>query len=57
VREDGLTNKLSLSLSLANACNPLLQAYPPWAQDNMSRGSLPLVFHLAPTHLGWDMQR
>jgi hypothetical protein len=24
----------SLSLSLANACNPLLQAHPPWAQDN-----------------------
>jgi hypothetical protein len=57
VREDGLTNRLS-SLSLANACNPLLQAHPPWAQDNTSRGSLfPLVFHLAPTHLGWDTQR
>jgi hypothetical protein len=27
-REDGLTNK-ALSLSLANACNPLLQAHPP----------------------------
>jgi hypothetical protein len=24
----------SLSLSHANACNPLLQAHPPWAQDN-----------------------
>jgi hypothetical protein len=49
-----------LSLSLANACNPLLQVHPPWAQDNTSRGSLfllPLVFHLAPTHLGWDTQR
>jgi hypothetical protein len=59
-REDGLTDSLSLSLSLslANACNPLLQAHPPWAQDNTSRGSLfPLVFHLAPTHLGWDTQR
>jgi hypothetical protein len=32
-REDGLTNK-ALSLSHANACNPLLQAHPPWAQDN-----------------------
>jgi hypothetical protein len=32
----------SLSLSLANACNPLLQAHPPWAQDNTSRGSPPL---------------
>jgi hypothetical protein len=40
-REDGPTNRLSLSLSLANACNPLLQAHPPWAQDNTSRGSSP----------------
>jgi hypothetical protein len=31
-REDGLTDRLSLSL--ANACNPLLQAHQPWAQDN-----------------------
>jgi hypothetical protein len=56
-REDGLTNRLSPSL--ADACNPLLQAHPPWAQDNTSRGSpfFPLVFHLAPTHLGWDTQR
>jgi hypothetical protein len=37
-REDGLTDRLSLSL--ANACNPLLQAHPPWAQDNTSHGSL-----------------
>ena len=51
MREDGPTNRLSLSLSLANACNPLLQAHPPWAQDNTSRSSLffPLVFHLAST--------
>jgi hypothetical protein len=40
-REDGLTNRLSLSL--ANACNPLLQAHPPWAQDNTSRGFPPCV--------------
>jgi hypothetical protein len=38
-REDGLTSRLSPSL--AKACNPLLQAHPPWAQDNTSRGSLP----------------
>jgi hypothetical protein len=60
-REDGLTNKaLSLSPSLANACNPLLQAHPPWEQDNTKlRFPLlfPLVFRLAPTHLGWDKQR
>jgi hypothetical protein len=37
-REDGLTSRLSPSL--ANACNPLLQAHLPWAQDNTSRGSL-----------------
>jgi hypothetical protein len=36
-REDGLTSRLSPSLT--NACNPLLQAHPPWAQDNTSRGS------------------
>jgi hypothetical protein len=29
----------ALTLSLANACNPLLQAHPPWAQDNTSHGS------------------
>jgi hypothetical protein len=28
------------ALSLANACNPLLQAHLPWAQDNTSRDSL-----------------
>jgi hypothetical protein len=37
-REDGLTNE---ALSLSRECiNPLLQAHPPWAQDNTSRGSL-----------------
>jgi hypothetical protein len=39
-REDGLMHRLSLSL--ANACNPLLQAHPPWAQDN-TRPRFPLV--------------
>jgi hypothetical protein len=48
----------SLSLSLADACNPLLQAHPPWAQDNTKpRFSPLLVFRLAPTHLGWGTQR
>jgi hypothetical protein len=42
-REDGLTSRLSLSLSLANACN-LLQAHPPWAPENMKpRFSRPRV--------------
>jgi hypothetical protein len=52
---------LCLSLSLANACNPLLQVHPPWAQDNtrlwFPLTVFPLVFRLAPTHLGWDTQR
>jgi hypothetical protein len=43
------------SLSLANACNPYYERTP-LAQDNTSR-VFPLVFHLAPTHLGWDTQR
>jgi hypothetical protein len=32
----------SLSHSLANACNPLLQVHPPWAQDN-TRPQFPLT--------------
>jgi hypothetical protein len=55
MREDGLTNMLALSLSLANACNPYCKRIP-LAQDNTSRVS-PLVLHLAPTHLGWNTQR
>jgi hypothetical protein len=42
----------SLSLSLANACKPYYERIP-LAQDNTSR-VFPLVFHLVPTHLGWD---
>jgi hypothetical protein len=40
----------SLSLSLVSACNPYYERIP-LAQDNTSR-IFPLVFHLAPTHLG-----
>jgi hypothetical protein len=40
-REDGLTNRLSLSLSLANACNPYCKCIP-LAQDNSSRVLPPL---------------
>jgi hypothetical protein len=43
------------SLSLTNACNPYCKRIP-LAQDNTSL-VLPLMFHLAPTHLGWDTQR
>jgi hypothetical protein len=43
------------SLSRTSACNPYYERIP-LAQDNTSR-VFPLVFHLAPTHLGWDTQR
>jgi hypothetical protein len=43
------------SLSHTNACNPYYERIP-LAQDNTSH-VFPLVFHLAPTHLGWDTQR
>jgi hypothetical protein len=48
-------HSLSLSLSQANACNPYYE-HTPLARGNTSR-VFPLVFHLAPTHLGWDAQR
>jgi hypothetical protein len=44
-REDGLTHEAhALSLSHANACNPLLQAHPPWAQDNTKAAVSPYCF-------------
>jgi hypothetical protein len=56
-REDGLTNRLALSLSPSRTLvTPTASAFPV-VQDNTSRGFSPLVFHLAPTHLGWDTQR
>jgi hypothetical protein len=39
-------------LSLANACNPYYKRIP-WRRITRAAFS-PLVFHLAPTHLGWD---
>jgi hypothetical protein len=54
-RAGGRADEQAHSLSLANACNPYYERTP-LAQDNMSRVS-PLVFHLTPTHLGWDTQR
>jgi hypothetical protein len=48
-------DKQAHSLFLANACNPYYVRIL-LAQDNTSR-VFPLVFHLAPTHLGWDTQR
>jgi hypothetical protein len=41
-REDGLTNRLALSLSLANACNPYCKRIP-LAQDNTSHDFPPCV--------------
>jgi hypothetical protein len=46
VREDGLTNRL---------VTPTMSASP-WRRITRATFS-PLVFHLAPTHLGWDTQR
>jgi hypothetical protein len=53
-RARGRADEQALSLSLANACNPYYKRIP-LAQDNTSHVS-PLVFHLAPTHLGWGTQ-
>jgi hypothetical protein len=41
-RENGPTRK-SLALSHTDACNPLLQAHPTWAQDNTKAASFPLL--------------
>jgi hypothetical protein len=48
-------NEQAHSLSLANACNPYYE-HNPWRGITRAAFS-PLVFHLAPTHLGWDTQR
>jgi hypothetical protein len=42
-RENGLADSLSLSLSLADACNPLLQAHLTWAQDNTKAAGFPFA--------------
>jgi hypothetical protein len=39
-RENGPPHK-ALALSLADACNPLLQAHPTWAQDNTEAAGFP----------------
>ena len=51
-RGNELTNRLTLSLS-RDACN-LLRAHP-WCE--IIQAVFPLVFHLAPTHLGRGTQR
>jgi hypothetical protein len=47
----------TLSLSLANACNPYCKRIPPWRRITRAAVFPPFVFHLAPTHLGWGTQR
>jgi hypothetical protein len=42
VRENGPTRK-SPALSHADACNPLLQVHPTWAQDNTEAAGFPLL--------------
>jgi hypothetical protein len=54
-RAGGRADEQAHTLSLANACNPYYERIS-LAQDNTSRVP-PLVFDLAPTHLGWDTQR
>jgi hypothetical protein len=51
-RADEQAHSLSLSRTLVTPTT----STPPLAWDNTSRVFL-LVFHLAPTHLGWDAQR
>jgi hypothetical protein len=53
-RENGLTNRLTLSLS-RTLVTPTASATP-WRRITRAAFS-PLVFYLAPTHLGWDTQR
>jgi hypothetical protein len=39
----------SLSLSLADACNPLLQAHPTWAQDNTDAAGFHFAYFFPPS--------
>jgi hypothetical protein len=55
-RENGLTNRLTLSLSRARTLVTPTTSASPWRRITRATFS-PLVFHLAPTHLGWDTQR
>jgi hypothetical protein len=54
-RENELTSRLTLSPSRA-LVTPTTSASP---RRRITRATFPppLVFHVAPTHLGWDMQR
>jgi hypothetical protein len=54
-RAGGRADEQARSLSLANAYNPYCKRIP-WRRITRAAFS-PLVFHLAPTHQGWDTQR
>jgi hypothetical protein len=56
VREDGLTNRLSLSPS-RTLVTPYCKRIRPGRRITRVTVLFPLVFHLAPTHLDWDTQR
>jgi hypothetical protein len=47
-RENGLARK-ALALSHANACNPLLQAHPTWAQGNTKAAGFPFACFSPPS--------
>jgi hypothetical protein len=53
----GRADGQALSPSLANACNPYCKRILPWRRITRATVLPPLVFHLAPTHLGWGTQR
>jgi hypothetical protein len=46
-RENGPARK-SLALSHTDACNPLLQAHPTWAQDNTKAAGFPFCLSPSP---------
>jgi hypothetical protein len=55
-RADEQAHSLSLSLSLSQTLVTPTTSASPWRRITRAAFS-PLVFHLAPTHLGWDTQR
>jgi hypothetical protein len=55
-RADEQAHSLSLSISLSRTLVTPTASASPWRRITRAAVS-PLVFHLAPTHLGWDTQR
>jgi hypothetical protein len=56
-RAGGRADEPAHTLSLANACNPYCKRTLLWRRITRAAVFPPFVFHLAPTHLGWGMQR